>query len=57
MPDLKIGLKVDGEEAYRLIEVASEIIQNHKEDLTEQEKAKYQNAVNRFAENGIQVKA
>lgn len=56
MAKLELKMVIDGEEAYKFIEVASKIIQNHKEDLTEQEKEEYLKAVDRFSENGIQVK-
>lgn len=49
-------MEVDGEEAYKFMQVASKIIQNHKEDLTEQEKEEYLKAVDCFSEEGIQVK-
>ena len=57
MSGLSLKIEVDGDEAYRLIEVATKIIQNHKSDLTEKEIEDYQKAVDRFSEKGIQVKA
>lgn len=57
MSGLSLKIEVDGDEAYKLIEVAAKIIQNHKSDLTEKEIEDYQKAVDRFSEKGIQVKA
>lgn len=55
MAGLSVELTIDGEEAFKFIEIASAIIKNHKDDLTEQEKEQYQNAVERFSEKGISV--
>jgi len=57
MAGLSLTIEIDGNEAYKLIETAAKIIQNHKDDLTEQEKDEYKKAVERFSEKGIQVKA
>lgn len=41
MAGLSLTIEIDGNEAYKLIETAAKIIQNHKDDLTEQEKDEY----------------